>query len=371
MYTESLAIPGSEAVAESSVPKGFDPVLRKLSTAWEFWPAWAMYGPLIPWFIYLAIRYRHPLTFAASNPGILFGGLCGESKSEALTHLQGESVLGWTLLDQDLTDKKLASLERWMNDHRVTYPIILKPDVGERGSGVRLVSTLVSAREYFNTHREPVIAQAYHPGPFEAGVFYYRFAPDAPGAIFSITDKVFPIVVGDGSSTLKQLIQAHPRLRRQADTFFTRHAARLHEVLGCGAEFTLARAGNHCQGTLFCDGHHLVSQKLASALDRAVESFPGFCFGRFDIRYADPTHLREGKNFSIVEVNGVSSESTDIYDPRKTFFDAQSTLRKQWELAFKIGAANRARGARLPSLQELFNHLSHHFSRPKPDSTSD
>lgn len=358
-------------MTELSEGSSFDPAIRKLYTAWEFWPAWTMYVPLIPWFIYLAVRHRHPLAFAASNPGILFGGLCGEPKSEILSQLKGDCVLAWVLLEAQSTDEKWKELTLWMNKRSIDFPIIFKPDVGERGSGVRLISNAQQARNYFDTHGAPTIAQEYHPGPFEAGVFYYRLSPTLPGAIFSITDKVFPIVVGDGSSTLKQLIQAHPRLERQTDTFFSRHASRLNDVLGCGEEFTLARAGNHCQGTQFCNGRHLASPQLAIAIDRALEAFPGFCFGRFDIRYADPGHLRAGVNFSIVEANGVSSESTDIYDPRNTFLGAQSTLRAQWALAFKIGAANRARGTPLPSVQSLLHHLSAHFSRPTPDTTSD
>ena len=52
------------------------------------------------------------------------------------------------------------------------------------------------------------------PGPFEAGVFYYRMPDEPKGRILSITDKHFPFLVGDGASTVEDLIWAEPRLRK-------------------------------------------------------------------------------------------------------------------------------------------------------------
>ena len=72
----------------------------------------------------------------------------------------------------------------------------------------------------------------------------------------------------------------------------------------------------------------------------------GFCFGRFDVRYADEGEFKAGRGFSVVEANGLLSESTDIYDPTNGYWSAQRTLRRQWRLAFEIGAAQRRRGVR-------------------------
>jgi len=53
--------------------------------------------------------------------------------------------------------------------------------------------------------------------------------------------------------------------------------------------------------------------------------------------------LRRGV-FQVIELNGVTSEATSIYDPAKALFDAYRTLFAQWRLAFAIGAENRERG---------------------------
>ena len=67
----------------------------------------------------------------------------------------------------------------------------------------------------------------------------------------------------------------------------------------------------------------------------------------------DRADLLAGRNLRILELNGVLSESTHIYDPRYGVFRAWRTLFAQWRLAFEIAAANRRRGARPARFAEL------------------
>ena len=71
---------------------------------------------------------------------------------------------------------------------------------------MRLVRTMEEAAEYLLRMTGPVLAQPYHPGPFEAGVFYYRLPGWKTGRILAITDKHFPAVTGDGRSSIEDLI---------------------------------------------------------------------------------------------------------------------------------------------------------------------
>jgi hypothetical protein len=61
-----------------------------------------------------------------------------------------------------------------------------------------------------------------------------------------------------------------------------------------------------------------------------------------------------GRNLKIVELNGVTSEATHIYDPKLSLFDAYRVLFQQWRIAFEIGDINRARGTRPASVTDLF-----------------
>lgn len=174
--------------------------------------------------------------------------------------------------------------------------------------------------------------------------FFYRFPGELAGRILSITDKHFPYIAGDGCSTLEELIWAHPRYRMQAGTFLARHAHDRDRVLAAGETLRLVVAGNHCQGTLFRDGAHLLTPELEQAVNAIIRPFDGFCFGRFDVRYSDVEAFKAGRDLAVVELNGVVSESTNLYDPSWPLVRAYRTLYHQWHLLFQIGDANRRRG---------------------------
>src|SRR6266567_1444322 len=102
---------------------------------WEFWPPCLAYIPVVPYVLYLGIKYRSLTLFTAANPGIPSGGFVGESKSAILSSLR--RVPEFLLLSAQVpADVRIASLHEFMMSRKLTYPIVLKPDVGERGTGV-------------------------------------------------------------------------------------------------------------------------------------------------------------------------------------------------------------------------------------------
>lgn len=320
---------------------------------WEFWPSWLFYLPLVPWIGLLALRYRSLTLWTAANPGIPEGGVVGESKYEILRQLPSPWVVPSILINPGDEPNRLSLLDREMAARDWTFPIILKPDASQRGNGLKLARCREEAEAYLATHPIPVIAQTYHPGPYEAGVFYYRLPGEPRGRIFSITDKQFPVVMGDGESTLEELVWRHPRYRMQAERFLDRHAKARHRVLAAGESFRLAIAGNHSQGTMFREGGHLWTEALEARIDEISRQFPGFNIGRFDVRYSDPDAFQAGDDLAIVELNGVTSESTNIYDDRKSLLSAYRILAHQWAILFRIGNAHRQTGIQPIGLWEL------------------
>jgi hypothetical protein len=105
----------------------------------------------------------------------------------------------------------------------------------------------------------------------------------------------------------------------------------------------LLEIGAHCRGTLFLNGARHLTDELAAATDRVSKMFPGFYFGRYDVKCASVEDLRAGR-FTILELNGVSAEPTHIYDPEVSIWEAYRVMFRQWRLAFEIGAQNRRRG---------------------------
>ena len=330
---------------------------------WEFWPMWLFYAPVAVWIGWLAIRHRGLATVTAANPGMPDGGLVGESKYDILQRLPKDAAIDSARITPAPVADRVAALRASADTRGWTLPVILKPDVGQRGAGVRLVRDWNQARDYLAAVDDAVLAQPYHPGPFEAGVFYYRMPGRDRGRIFSITDKQFPMLIGDGASTVESLIWMHPRYRLQADRFAARHRGILSRVLDDGERLPLAIAGNHCQGTTFRDGAHLVTPALESRIDAIARAYPGFFVGRFDIRYSDVNAFTSGRDVAIVELNGVTAESTNIYDPAGSLWAAYRLLFRQWEIVFAIGAANRRSGVAPSSMRRLVDLVRAHAHR--------
>lgn len=329
-------------------------VRRKLQ--WEFWPPWAAYLPLAPYFVYLAIKHRSLTVFTAANPSMPTGGFVGESKFAILQGLaETSAVVGnFEFIPGTLpAGERLALALRFAE--RAGWPIVLKPDVGERGSGVMIARSREDAERHLGANPANMIAQTYLRG-LEFGIFYYRFPGEARGRIFSITDKRFPTVTGDGRSTLRELILNDGRAVCAAPAYLRAARRDTEEPVADGEQVQLVEIGSHCRGAVFLDGSHHLTPALEDAVDRICRALPGFYFGRFDVRSDSTADLRAGR-FRVIELNGVSAEATHIYDPAVSIWSAYGTIFTQWKLAFAIGAANRALGVKPDSVRELIRSI--------------
>lgn len=324
-------------------------------TRWEFWPSWAVYPPVVLWILWLGLRHRGLTLFTAVNPGMgRDGGFVGESKSMILHGLAGagERVAGWTLLGPGEPEARLAALRAWQAETGAGWPVALKPDVGERGSGVVIARDEAQALAKLAGAPEPLIAQRYVPG-VEFGVFFYRIPGEPAGRVFAVTEKRLVCVTGDGRRTLEELILADDRAVCMARFFMKSHEARLDEVPAAGESRRLSELGTHCLGALFLDGARLITPELAAATEAVSRSFDGFYFGRYDVRTESAEALARGE-FTVIELNGVTSEATSMYDPGHSVWFGWATLCRQWAVAFRIGAANRAAGVRPLTLGEFW-----------------
>jgi hypothetical protein len=230
---------------------------------------------------------------------------------------------------------------------------VLKPDAGERGFGVAVVRSVGEMEEYLRTKAASDIIIQEHIAGLEFGVFYFRYPQSEHGAVFSITRKLFPSVIGDGESTLDHLILKDDRAVCMARTYIDAQGDRLWYVPAKGESVQLIEIGTHCLGSIFLDGSEIRTEEMERAIDQLARGFEGFYFGRFDIRTPSVTDFRQGKNFKVIELNGVTSEATSIYDPKNSLLTAYRVLFSQWRIAFEIGAQNRARGFKVASLLRL------------------
>ncbi|GAB5520646.1 MAG: hypothetical protein RhofKO_28970 [Rhodothermales bacterium] len=325
---------------------------------WEFWPIWAVYPPVVLYCMWLAIKHRSATVFTLANPSMPDGGLVGESKAAILTKLRpaGDAIANFAVIEWGDDIDRVHRITAFMERHGYRYPVVLKPDVGERGAGVGIIRSDAERDAYLATHDKRLIVQEYVSG-LEYGVFYYRYPSEVHGHLFAITDKRFPTVTGDGKRTLERLILDDPRAVCMARFLLDHHADHLRDVPADGEVIQLVELGTHSRGSLFLDGTHLATPQLLAEIDRISQVDSGFYFGRYDLRVPSVEDFQAGTNLKIVELNGLTSEATSMYDPQHSIFFAWRTLMTQWRIAFEIGAANRARGLHPPSVIALIRRL--------------
>lgn len=319
---------------------------------WEFWPRSVVYGLMSPVLAFIALRSRHLLAFTACNPGMPHSGVVGESKSEILNHLKPSGCVPPYQLLMGCSNDWADQISNWMCEHGLVFPIVLKPNSGERGAGVALVRNEDALQQELKRRNEATICQAYIEGP-EFGILYIRPPESDKGFIYSVTRKIMTSVVGDGVRTLRQLILDDVRAKLSYRHFFEVHAARLMDVPTSGEQIELASLGSHCRGSLFLTGMDLVTDELEAEIDRISKNFKGFHLGRYDIRCPDEASLRAGQGLEIIELNGVTSEPTHIYHPHTPLLKGLRVLAGQWRWAYRIGLANAANGARISGTVEM------------------
>jgi RimK-like ATP-grasp domain len=308
----------------------------------------------------LAARHRSLTVFTAANPAIPAGGFIGESKIDILRGLGPASVARSLFVEGTLPAAlKIERAEAFVASLERQLPIVVKPDQGQRGAGVIVARTREVLHGRLAHTGVDTIVQEYIPG-LEFGVFYVRRPGEPRGRILSITEKRLPSVLGDGCSTLEALILKDPDTIGMARVHLRQHADRLNEVPRLAQLVSLGDCGSHCRGARFFDASALLTPALERAIDDIAARFQGFCFGRFDLRVPSRDALMRGEYITILELNGVTSEVTHIYDPGVSLIEAYQALCGQWRLAFEIGAANAARGVRVWSLAELIGLVAAH-----------
>jgi hypothetical protein len=364
-FAPSFDAPSFDAPPGTIGPDALDPSLEAALNAprttrsvspFEFLPGWFAYGPVVAQWIALGLRHGDFSLPTAANPRITTGGLCGESKTAILDLVNG-AARNWLAPYTTLVtaDDDLAAARAAMSSVGLSLPLVIKPDIGCNGTGVRLVETEAALARALAAFPRGVtlVLQRLIPWEGEAGIFYIRHPDDPAGRISSLTLKFPPLVIGDGKTPLRELILRDPRHGKLRRLYLRRLEQRLDDVPVRGERVRLVFAGNHCKGSIFRNGAAEITPALTARIEAIARCMPDFHFGRIDVRYADLASLRQGLDFSIIEINGVGSEATHIWDPETPLREVFSAQFKHYAETFRIGAAMRARGAKTSGLMRM------------------
>lgn len=313
--------------------------------------------PVLFYWLYFSLRARSGVFFSAANPGIDMGGFAGESKMEILNKFPQELVPETLVIRKEDT---LKSIRDSVHEKNLTFPLIAKPDVGERGFMVEKIESLDELEAYQKSCPTDFLLQDYIDLPVELGILYYRFPGKKKGTISSVTIKEFLTVVGDGNSTISQLILAYPRAKLQYKALKETHPQLLDQIPQAGEKIQLVPIGNHARGATFLNGNSHIDAELVSRFDTLFHRLEGIYFGRLDLKCRSIESLKRGEDFYILEFNGVKSEPTHIYHPGFSLWEAYKVMYRQWKVIYQISIANHKRGIPydplLPTLRKLKAH---------------
>ena len=307
---------------------------------WEYWPSYMFYVPLLPYAFYLAIKSRSFGFFSAVNPSIEGSGNGLESKYKTL------QLVPDTYKPQSIFVSNNQKLKKTLSDlqhEKIEFPLIIKPNIGFRGLLVKKINSQEELHNYLKKYNTiDLIIQEFIAHKNECGIFYYRIPGDKKGHITSITLKKYLSVIGDGKSTLKKLIKKSERAKNYLNIVLELNKENLEFIPKRNEEITLTVIGNHSKGTQFINGNHLINKLLTNALDTINVDIEGWNYGRIDVKYNNFNDLLNGENFKILEINGVISEPTHIYDASKgSYLKALKSIKNHWKIIYKIGVKNK------------------------------
>lgn len=304
---------------------------------WEYWPMQCLYLPMVPFWLWLGLRARSLLFFSAANPGIAYSGFIHERKSDIYPLLPLGSYPTTVLCKAGVASAAVGSL---LAEHSLDFPLIAKPDIGERGVQVKLLETQQELETYRITSKVDFLLQQYISYENEVGIFYYRYPGSNNGYISGIVGKEFLSVIGDGTSTLLSLLMRDDRAVLQLPALERVYGVQLHRIPARAETVNLVPYGNHSRGAKFIDLTSRLTPELTKVIDQICRQVPGFFFGRLDIRFKKWDDFQAGKHFSIIELNGTGSEPTHIYDPDHSLLFAWKEIYRHWEIVSDISMSN-------------------------------
>lgn len=325
---------------------------------WEYWPIYIINIPVIFIWLYFAIRSKSLFFFSSVNPAIETGGVLGESKINILNRIPKERIPKTLFIPQN---SSVEDIKKQLLASGLEFPVIAKPNVGERGLLVTKLDCEQDLETYVFKRNIDFIIQPFITLPLELSIMYYRF-PDSPeGYVNSICIKKHLCVEGDGYSTVEELVKSKPRALLQYDRLKIMHREKWQTVPKNKEIIELEPIGNHCRGTMFLNGNHLIDLKITNVINQIGQQMDDIHFGRFDLKCKSIESLRKGEHFQILEFNGIASEPAHIYHPGYPILKAYRDIYSQWKIIYKISKLQYRKGIKGMTLREARIRLRDYF----------
>lgn len=323
----------------------------------EYWTWWLFYLPLLPWYLIQAFRAKSFTYFTNVDPCIDYGGFFGERKFEILQKINPKYLPITLLVEPNFS---INEIENLLAQNNLSFPLICKPNIGERGTNVEKIHNLDALKNYLKLGQTFII-QEFIDFEVELGVLYFRMPNSQYGRVTSVTKKEFLSIVGDGKSTIEQLMNQTDRARFQLKSMKNKLGESFKNVPKIGEKIVLEPIGNHCRGTTFLNYNHLISNEINRVFDQICMPIEGFHYGRFDLRVKSLEDLALGQNIKMMELNGVSADPGHIYDPNYKLLRAYADVAKHWKILADISIEQQKLAILPIKLKILWPVIRNHF----------
>jgi len=298
---------------------------------WEDWHWFTKYIIIGPAWLWFCLRARSLWFFTASNPTIQFGGFIGETKKEIYKQLPPGSYPKSIYISPTLSFSEMQTRVQVANLH---FPLAVKPDIGMMGFMFRKIETPEQLNQYHAVMPTTYIIQELITYPLEVSVFYYRFPGQQKGHITGFVKKEYLQVVGNGKTTLRDLILKYSRAQFRLKELFAKHQPMLETILPDGEVYVLSPALNLSRGGRLVNLEQEKDEQLLALFDKISHYSGNLYYGRFDIKCASVKDLKDGKNFSILEYNGCGAEPHHVYGNSNSFLQACKILIDHWSILY-------------------------------------
>lgn len=323
----------------------------------EFWHDVLWQVPLFLQGLLLGLLRGSPNWFVRANPGLPWGGMFDAPKSSVLNQLRPENRPQGQLIRYQTGIPDLPP--------GLHFPLIVKPDAGERGRGVhKIIDAAAWSTLWQQSAPGDYLVQIFVPAPYEFGVFVIR---DVTGRfrIHSLTWKLPLGVVGDGHSSLEQLLAAHPRAQRFKRFWPAFSASELAAVPAAGEWVPLHFSGNHSRGATFLNAAQFIDAAMEAAFNELLAPLEGFHYGRLDVMVAEPADLCYSDRIQVLEINGANSEPAHVYDPAGSWWAGLLAHFRFQRLMWLVANRNLQAGAQAPSIWATWQALKAYQQRPR------
>ncbi len=281
-----------------------------------------------------------------------WGGLFNYSKYQILQKLPRDRIPRQVLIYQNAGPAEAMAM---LKTKGITFPMILKPDKGERGKAVAYIENEKDFYGYGYWKKAEIIVQEFIDWPLEIGVLWIRDMSKNKGFISSLMERSLLSISGNGNDSVEILLQKNPRYRRYAKKIKKSYPRKASYIPSPGEKLLIEPIGNHSRGTIFLNAMDKIDVDLEHVMNELLIPVSGFNYGRLDIRTKSWEDLKRGENFKVLEINGANSEPAHIYNPNSSIVKAYKTLFQHWKYMYIIAQYNRKKGLSSERFIELYS----------------